>query len=204
VTLEPAFANISKGIPMIKKLIATATLCAITFVSISGEPPKAAAIAVAEAEAVVELVSIDRASRMVLMRGPTGDLLYIQIPPAAQNLDRVKPGDLFRMRYIEALALALHKGGAASASEGQTIALAPKGGTPGGTVVSTKEMSTVVTAIDRPARRISVRGADKNAVTLKVADEVRSFDEIAVGDTIAVTYTEALAIEMITDTPPKP
>jgi hypothetical protein len=34
-------------------------------------------------------------------------------------------------------------------------------------------------------------------VTLKVAEDVRAFDELAVGDTIAVTYTEALALQMI-------
>jgi hypothetical protein len=124
-------------------------------------------------------------------------MFAIQVPPEAQNLDRVKPGDLFRMRYIEALALALHKGGEASAAEEQDVKLAPRGANPGGSVVNTKQMTTVVTAVDRPSRTISVRGPQQQPITLKVADEVRSFNDIAVGDSIAVTYTEALALEMI-------
>jgi hypothetical protein len=109
----------------------------------------------------------------------------------------VKPGDLFRLRYIEALALSLNKGGKASGSETQAVKLAPKGGTPGGAVVNTKQMTTVVTAVDRPTRTLTVRGPQNNAVTLKVAEEVRAFDDVGVGDTIAVTYTEALALQMM-------
>jgi hypothetical protein len=182
---------------MIRILLAAAAFSALSISSFAAEQPKAAAVAAAEADAVIELVSVDKASRMAVFKGPAGNLLYINVPPEAQNLDRVKPGDLFRVRYLEALALALHKGGKASGSEAQVVKLAPKGGTPGGAVVNTKQMTTVITAVDRPSRTITVRGPQKNPVTLKVADEVRAFDELAVGDTIAVTYTEALALQMI-------
>lgn len=182
---------------MIRTVVAVVALLMFAMNSFAAEQPKAAAVIAAEADAVVELVSVDKASRMALFKGPAGNLLYINVPPEAQNLDRVKPGDLFRMRYLEAVALALNKGGKASGSEAQVVKLAPKGGTPGGAVVNTKQMTTVITAVDRPSRTITVRGPQNNAVTLKVADEVRAFDELAVGDTIAVTYTEALALQMI-------
>ena len=184
---------------MIRTFIAGAIFSTIAFAATAAQEPKAAAIAVGEAEAVVEVVNIDRQARSVIVRGPSGGMLLIAVPPEAQNLDRVKVGDLFKMRYLEAVALALHKGGSAAASESQTVELAPKGGTPGGKVVNTKQMTTVVTAVDRPTRTISVSGPEKNVVTFKVSDAVRSYDEIAVGDTIAVTYTEALALEMISD-----
>lgn len=167
--------------------------------TLAADSAKAAAIGVTESEAVVELVSVDQKARTAVMRGPTGATFTLNVPPEAQNLDRVKPGDLFRMRYVEAVALALHKGGAASASETQVVKLAPKGGTPGGAVVNTKQIKAVVTAIDRTARTIAVRGPNQGTMTLKVADEVRSFDDIGLGDTIALTYTEAVALQMVTD-----
>jgi hypothetical protein len=182
---------------MNRNVILAAVLSVVPFASIAAQPPKAAAVAVAESDAIVELVSVDKATHIAVVRTPQGNLLAINVPPQAQNLDRVKPGDRFRMRYIEALALSLHKGGDASASEGQTVELAPKGGTPGGTVVNTKQMTTVVTAVDRANRTIQVRGPQTQPITLKVADEVRSFNDIAVGDTVGVTYTEALAIRMV-------
>jgi hypothetical protein len=182
-----------------KRLIAAAALVLLSSVSISAEKPKAAAVAVSEAEALVELISLDRESRVATMRGPTGATLTFVVPAEAQNLDRVKPGDRFRMRYVEAMALALHKGGSASASAGQTVALAPKGGTPGGTIVNTKEITTLITALDRTKRTIAVQGPLKNEMVLKVADEVRSFDEMAIGDTISLTYTEAVALRMVAE-----
>jgi hypothetical protein len=182
---------------MKKTVLLAAVFAALPFASMAAEQPKAAAVAVAEADAIVELVSVDRAAHIAVVRTPSGTLLAVNVPPEAQNLDRVKPGDRFRMRYIEALALALHKGGESSASEGQSVQLAPKGGKPGGTVVNTKRVTSVVTRVDRASRTIEVRGPETRPISLKVADEVRSFDDIAVGDTIGVTYTEALAVEMI-------
>jgi hypothetical protein len=173
------------------------TLTLLIPLSIAAEKPKAAAVAVAEVEAVVELVSVDRQSRTATVRGPAGNTLTFVVPPEAQNLDRVKPGDLFKMRYVEAMALALNKGGTASASAGQTVALAPKGGTPGGAIVNTKEIQAVIKNLDRKNRTISVQGPLKNEMTLKVADEVRSFDEMAIGDTISLTYSEAVVMQMI-------
>lgn len=182
---------------MIRSLVAAAVLSFFAVGSIAAENPAAAAVAVTEAEAVLELVSLDRATRVATFRGPTGATLAFTVPPEAQNLDRVKPGDLFKMRYVEALALALHKGGTATASDIQAVKLAPKGGTPGGTIVNTKEVAVLVKGIDRGSRTLAVQGLAGNPFALKVADEVRSFDEIAVGDTIRVTYTEAVALEMI-------
>src|SRR5262245_34100216 len=149
-------ALVSKGYDVMKRILLIAGFMLLPLGAIAGEPAKAAAIAVSESEAVVELVSIDRKARTAVLRGPTGATLTMNIPPEAQNLDRVKPGDLFRMRYIEGVALALHKGGTASASETQVVKLAPKGGTPGGAVVNTKQISAVVTAVDRTARTIAV------------------------------------------------
>lgn len=177
-----------------------AVILSVSLPAIGAEPAKGAAVAVTESEGVVEIVSIDRESRTVAVRGPTGAMMTFSVPRESQNLDRVKPGDLFTMRYVEALAVALRKGGSASASELRTVELAPKGGTPGGRVVNTKQISAVVTEIDQPRRTLTVRGPEQRPLTLKVTDEVDSFDEIAVGDTIQLTYTEAVVLEMMVAT----
>jgi hypothetical protein len=63
--------------------------------------------------------------------------------------------------------------------------------------VNTRNLTVTVQAIDRASRTLAVRGPDQNVLGVKVAEEVRSFDEIAIGDTITITYTEALALEML-------
>ena len=172
----------------------------LPFAPIAGAQPKAAAIGVGEAEALLRVESIDRKARTVNVRTPSGATAVINVPPEAQNLDQVKVGDVFRMRYAESVAIALSKGGAASASEMQTVELAPKGGIPGGKAVNTRQITAVVTGIDRGARTLTVQGPRKNSVVLKVAPEVKSFDETGIGDTITLMYTEALALEMVKQT----
>jgi hypothetical protein len=182
---------------MTRRFAAAAILTALALPSNAGELPKAAAVEVAEYETIVELVSIDRTAHAAVLRGADGVARTMLLPREAQNLDRVKPGDRFRMRYVEAVAVALHKGGAASAAAVQTVELAPRGGTPGGRIVDTKRVSALVTAVDRGQRTLALEGPQKTAMMLKVADEVRSFDDIAAGDTIEVIYTEALMMELV-------
>jgi hypothetical protein len=183
---------------MIKTLAAAAVVSGLTFTSfVNAQEVKAAAVTVEQSEAVVKLISVDQKARTAVMAAPGGVMMTLNVPPEAQNLDRVKPGDLFKLRYVESVVLALNKGGTASASEMQTVELAPKGGNPGGKVVNTKKLIVSVQGIDRDKRTLTVRGPGEKPSALKVADDVRSFDEIQVGDTITLTYVEALALEMI-------
>src|SRR5204862_379673 len=81
-------------------------------------------------EAVVTVTKVDAKARTVTMKGPQGNLRTLQVPPEAQNLDKVKPGDRFKVVYAEALVLALTPGGGKpSASVDQQVKVAPKGGT---------------------------------------------------------------------------
>ena len=186
---------------MMRYLLLVVLVSMLRLSAYAAEPAKATAVSVTESEAIVELVSIDRKALTAVVRQPNGGTQTLNLPREAQNLDRVKPGDRFRMRYVEALALSLHKGGSATSSETQQVNLAPKGGTPGGTVVNTRQISAVVTAIDRASRTIAVKGPNQGTMTLKVGDDVKSFNEIGLGDTISATYTEAIALQMIADKP---
>jgi hypothetical protein len=108
----------------------------------------------------------------------------------------VKPGQQYRMKYVEAVAVAISKGGAPSAGAMEQVKLAPKGAKPGGVVVRTAQIAGVIDAIDYAERYIAVRGPKGNVVALKVADDV-SLDQLNAGDRISVSHTAALAVEMV-------
>jgi Cu/Ag efflux protein CusF len=161
-------------------------------------------------EAVVTVTDIDHAARTVTVRGPKGNERTIAVPPEAQNLDQVQTGSRFKVRYLEEVAVAVSKGGGEpSASAGETIKLAPKGGTPGGAAVRTVSISGVVEAIDPATRRITLRGPKGGSRTMTVAEDVK-LDALAPGDQIALTYTQAIATQMastpqpVTDPAPAP
>lgn len=182
-----------------------AAIAAVVFslaaVPVCNAQVKDSAVAVKETEAVVTVTKVDKAARTVTFRGPKGNLGTLTVPPESQNLDQVKPGQQYRMKYVEAVAVQISKGGAPSAAESRDVKLAPKGAKPGGIVARTVQISGVVEAIDFTDRYIAVRGP-KNVVSLKVADDV-PLDQLSIGDRISVTHTAALAVEMVAQAPAK-
>jgi Cu/Ag efflux protein CusF len=181
---------------MKRTLIAAAIASALALAPGVQAQVKGGAVAVSVTEAVVKVTKIDRKARTVTVRGPKGNTVTINVPPEAQNFDRVKVGSSFKMRYAESVAVAVGKG-KASASEQQSVRVAPKGGTPGGVIVNVKQISGTVEAIDYASREIALKGPGGNILAFRVSDDVQRFNEIAVGDTVGVQYTEALAMEMI-------
>ena len=158
--------------------------------------PKGSIVA-EQIEAVVTVTKVDAKARTVTMRGPRGNLATLHVPPEAQNLDRVKPGDRFRMTYAEAVAVAITRGGQPHAAVAETVEVAPKGGNPGGIKVRTHTISGVVDAIDYKGRYVSVRGPKGNTVALPVSSDVKDFEQLAVGDKISIAYSQALAFQMV-------
>jgi hypothetical protein len=142
-------------------------------------------------------MKVDRKLRTVTVRGPDGRTVTLDVPKEAQNFDRVKPGASFKIRYVESVALTLQKGGQPSAAKAQAVKLSPKGGTPGGVVVNTAQISATVEAIDYTNRSVAVKGPRGNVLAFKVSDDVPNLDQVNVGDLITMQYTEALAIEML-------
>jgi Cu/Ag efflux protein CusF len=181
----------------------TTLLVAAAAALIGGTPAQAqpkAAMAGAEVEALVTVVSVDKQKRTVVFRGPRGNEVELQVPPEAQNLDQVKKGSVFRIKYAEAVAVAITRGGSPSKGDEQSIQVAKKGANPGGTATRTRHVSGVVEAIDLKTRYVALRGPQRS-VSLQVGDDVK-LEELKVGDRIAIAYTQGLALEMVPQ--PKP
>lgn len=160
--------------------------------------PRGGVLAVDSIEAVVTVTKVNQASRTVTMRGPRGNLVEMQVPEDAQNLGQVAPGARFKVRYSEAIALAVSKGGKPSVGANETVMLAPKGGTPGGIAVRTLQASGVVEAIDYDSRYITVSGPKGGFPrSFRVPDEVKNLEQVNGGDRITVAYVQAFAIRML-------
>ena len=182
-----------------KRTILAAALLVPAFVLAQ---PKAQ-IVTDQVEAVVTVTKVDAKARKVTVRGPRGNLATLDVPKEAQNLDKVKPGDRFKITYAEAAVVALTKGGEPAASVEESVQLAPKGGTPGGYKVRTYKISAVVDAIDYKNRYVALRGPKGNTLALPVSDDVKNLEQVQVGDKLSIVYTEALALQMVAQEKPK-
>src|SRR4030095_12689189 len=152
------------------KLRIASLVCSLAFVPAAQAQLKDGAVVVDQVEAVVTVTKGDPKARPVTFRGPKGGIATLNIPPEAQNLDQVKPGQQYKMKYVEAVAVAISKGGARSAAAGEQVKLAPKGAKPGGMMVRSAQISGVVDAIDYTNRYVAVRGPKGNTLALKAAE----------------------------------
>jgi len=186
-----------------KRILLTAAVLSILALVPAARAQERGAVTVAQTEAVVKVIKIDRKARTVTFQGPRGNTQTLNVPKEAQNFDQVKVGSLFRVKYVEAVAVALGRGGQAAVTTDQQVRLAPKGGTPGGVVVNTARISAKVEAIDYASREVAVRGPKGNLRAFKVSEDVQGLAQVNIGDTISVIYAEALALEMVEAPGPK-
>ena len=184
------------------KRTAVAVLFGVALICPVQAQVKDAAVVVDQTEAVVTVTKVDKEARKVTFRGPKGGVATLTVPKEAQNLDQVKPGQQYKLKYVEAVAVAISKGGKPAAAAAEEVKLAPKGAKPGGAVVRTVTLAGVIDAVDYTNRYVAVRGPKGNSVSLKVAADV-PLDQLSAGDRISVTHTEALAIEMAAQAPAK-
>jgi hypothetical protein len=64
------------------------------------------------------------------------------------------------------------------------------------TVEQTVEKTAVVTAVDKEKRQVTLKNEAGETNTIDVGDEVKRFDEIAVGDTVRAKYTVGITSEL--------
>ena len=148
------------------------------------------------------ITGIDKATREVTIRGGSGNELTITAGPQVKNFKQIKVGDLVTLSYIAALGLDLKKGGGRlreRIESDQAVAAKP-GEKPGFATSRTVKVIADVSAVDAAAGTITLRGP-KRSIDLSVTDK-ELLKDIRVGDQIAATYEEAVAIAVTPAAPP--
>ncbi|MCX6929183.1 MAG: hypothetical protein NT154_39090, partial [Verrucomicrobia bacterium] len=72
---------------------------------------------------------------------------------------------------------------------------APPGTSPAAGGLRRFKVVTTIEGLDRPTQTVTVKGPRGNYLTARVADPSR-LTQVRIGDTILITYTEALAISL--------
>src|SRR5215510_8293487 len=166
---------------------------------VASEPGKAAMVTTAEITATV--VSIDKATRTVTLKGPKRTVDVVA-GDEVKNFDQIKVGDRVVVKYVEALTLELKKTKAPLDAKTDVAAVRAKPGERPADAVG-REITVLddVVAVDPKKSIISLKGPRGNVVDLKVQNPDH-FKVVKVGDQVEAVYTEALAVAV---TPaPKP
>ena len=155
------------------------------------------AVVARAAEISAQVVAIDKATRTISLKGPKGNVVDIVAGEEVKNFAQINVGDFVMVRFLQSLALELQKtkSGADGISHVEIAAQAKPGERPAAGVLREVSAIAKVTAVDKKAKTISLKGPRGNVVTLDVQNP-EHFNVVKVGDEVLVAYTEAVAISV--------
>jgi hypothetical protein len=157
---------------------------------------------VSVAEVVTEtftIEAIDSTLRLVTLKDKDGNLEDVLCGPEVQRFDALKVGDVVTFRYHESVVSSLRRPGAsARPAESGGITRTP-GARPGGTMATQTTVTVTIQAIDPKVPSVTVKSDKGRQMSFRVQD-AKNLEGYKVGDTVEITYTQALAVSV---EPPK-
>jgi Cu/Ag efflux protein CusF len=159
----------------------------------SGAMPKVGEARLVSVKGVVE--AIDKDKQTVTLKGPKRSLTIKVRDP--KKLEAIKVGDPVVGKYYESLMIEVKKPGEGTpgVTAQQTTATSKPGETPAGAIGQQITITATIVSIDKKAGTATIKGPEGNTVTVKARDP-KNLDKIKAGDTVEITYTEALAISL--------
>jgi len=153
-----------------------------------------------EYTATAQVVSVERADRILTLRREDGSLLVVQVGQAARNFDQVMPGDAVRVRYAESLAAERRPAGdtAMPAVAATAAGRAEAGAKPGGGIGAAATVRVKVESIDLARDLVVCSLASGELVAHRLATpQGRQFAKgLKVGDVVQLDYDVAVALSV--------
>jgi hypothetical protein len=140
--------------------------------------------------------AIDKANRVVTVKGPKGNSIAVKAPDQMEGFDSLKVGDEVSATYFEAVAVQVRKPGEPAPSADPTTTVRRKDRTPGSETRREQTFTVSIEAIDMKAPSVRVKGPEGRVLTLAVRDPTR-LQSLKVGDTVDVTYYDSLLVKVV-------
>jgi hypothetical protein len=146
-----------------------------------------------------KVVTIDYTNREVTLKGSLGNEVSFTVDQRVKRLSEVKVGDSVRADYYVSVAAEVRK--PTADEEAHPIVLldaagkAPPDTSPAAGGLRRFKVVTTIEGLDRPTKTITVKGPRGNYLTVRVLDPSR-LAKVRIGETVVITYTEALAISL--------
>jgi hypothetical protein len=147
---------------------------------------------------VARVEAINLTTREVTLKDSTGRTDIVTVDKRVTRLDEVKVGDQVIAEYYVGVVAELRAPTAEEKAnpwaELSTTAKAPAGTQPAAGSLHVTKAVVTVEGLDRPTRSITVSG--KHGLMMVEVEDVAMLSKLHLGDTIVVTFTEALAISL--------
>jgi hypothetical protein len=139
--------------------------------------------------------AVDLTTRMLTLRGPEGSVFSVQAGRQVDNLPQVEIGDEVLVIYVNAVAVRMAKPGEFYDESGKQVGQAIPGTRPGAFEISERTVTASIEQVDNPNGTVRLRLPGGTVKVVKVKDPA-NLKKVRVGDTIVITYTEAVAVSV--------
>jgi Cu/Ag efflux protein CusF len=136
--------------------------------------------------------AIDQTSKKVTLKGPKGNFVEVDAS-GLPRFDQLKVGDVVTATYSESLAVHIRKPGE-PAPPAASDTLTRREGAPGASASRQRTVTVTIQAIDPKTPSVTIKTADGRVLTFRV-ENPKNLEKVKVGDTVDVTYTEALLLK---------
>jgi Cu/Ag efflux protein CusF len=139
--------------------------------------------------------AIDRSARLITLKGEDGNLAIVHADEKMKRFDELKVGDKVTATYYESVAVNVRKPGDPAPPASGAGVTPGKGASPGGTIAAQETVSVTVQSIDAKNQSVTVKRQDGGIVSFRVRNP-KNLESVKVGDTVDITFTAALLIEV--------
>ncbi|CAM2151218.1 Copper-binding protein [Pararobbsia alpina] len=146
------------------------------------------------AHVVTKIVGIDPDSNSILIKGPRGNEVPVDVDPAVGNVSDLKIGDTITIDYENALLIHADKvTGSGIREKIETDSTTPVSGGASTSVRSVQIVATVE-KIDRKARLVTLRGPERTVV-VEASPDI-PLQNLKVGDSVKADFKSAAAVQI--------
>ncbi len=145
------------------------------------------------------VTAINLETRELTLKGPLGNVVTLTVDQRVKRLGEIKVGDNIAVAYYVSLAAELRP---PTEDEKQNpiqtskeLVSAPPGTMPAGGGLHVVKAVVTVEGLDRTTSSATLKGPRGNIASVRVKDPA-ILNSLKLGDTVVVTYTEALAVEL--------
>ena len=143
--------------------------------------------------------ALDLETREVTLKGPLGNVVTLVADQRVKRFNEIKVGDEVTADYYVALLAELREPTAEEKKTPLTVletkAKAPPGTSPAAGGLRMFKVVATVEGLDRPTRSVTLKGPRGKYISVR-ARKLENLQKLRLGDTIVVTYAEALAVSL--------
>ena len=140
--------------------------------------------------------AIDHAQRVLTLKAEDGEFVTMDVPTGAKRFDEVKVGDTVQARYYDNVTVRIKEAGEKDLDSATAAVKKSTGPNPGATVSAQRSMTVKITAIDHEKGVATYEGPHGYKYSRRIQDKEMA-KKVKVGDTLDVTWTEAVQISVI-------